>query len=329
MRAGAVINADQVTHHAHYDRKVDLHAPQAPPPERSPDEGGGGGSHDEAAAHQTLLCAPLLSDTGTRLGVLQAAGKVGAAEGFDSDDELLLRLAAECIASAVQNAHVHAATASFASSLMRLCRDLFSQPTPASVLTQFAGWAQTIVGSAQVHSALADALASAAEDGDDGDGSSDCSGEDGGSGGGGGCGGGAPRTPPLLPVGDGPRSTHAAAVARVLSGGGAIALDADGTTRTPSAPPPAELMREGGTLLLPLLSSAGRVLAVLQARRPTPAAPFTATDLQRLAPAVSLASLALERSSDEAEERASMREVARLATDGSALQQMVGKGARD
>ena len=79
------------------------------------------------------------------MGVLEAAGKLGA-PGFDSDDELSLRLAAESLAPTLENAEAHAAVATFSASLLRLGRDLFAQPSPRGVLSALEKWVGALLG---------------------------------------------------------------------------------------------------------------------------------------------------------------------------------------
>ena len=213
IRSGASLNLEHGPHHPAYDRKVDLHdAPQTSAAEEA-------GAPPEQSA---LLCVPVLGASGQPIGVLQAASR-GAGEAFDADDELLLRLAADVVANAVQNAHAHAALAGFSTSLMRLCRDVFSQSSPEGVLGQLSLWAKQLLGASSITASLAAAARKQLTQSE---------------GGGGGGGGGGAR------VASPPPPAAAEANARADGGGGGegeIPQDGDALLL-----PPSDLLGGGG-----------------------------------------------------------------------------------
>ena len=293
VRSGTVINASNAPAHPNYSKSVDLI-------ERSVETLPG-----DQAEDVPLLTVPVNGVGGVPIGVLQALGRPNG-EPFDSEDELLMRLAAEQFSHLVQNGMVHAATAGFSSSLMRLCRDLFSQPSPQSVLAQLEVWAKTLLGATSIRGGLATDLRN------------ELGLEDGGA--------LAAESGNGLLQEDGVSARHRSAVSRVLSGGGALILNADGSILSGGSDGESagETPGTGSLLLLPLTASSGGVQAVIQAKRGGGSA-FSMADVRRLAPAMSLAALALEKVSLVMEQSLEMVDVTRFSAGGSALQEMIVK----
>ena len=360
MRTRAAINAPHAPQHPSYDRAVDLSPPHVERSSRArhhPTEeeqqqqqqqqqqaDGGGGVVEESEA---LLCVPVIGSNGAPLGVLQAAGKSGSAS-FDEDDELLLRLASEATAVAVQNAQVHAAVAGFSSSLLRLCRDVFSQPSAEEVLQQLCMWGKQLLGASEIRAAPAEALRGVLEALEASEAARVSAAAGSSVGGGGDADGGYDLQ---LIYGDDSVDTDSrrdeaeavarrrAALARVLSGGGAVILQGADASATFHMANGAE--GEGGEagggegggslLLLPMVGgdpsdgrTDGRVEVVLLAYRgrDTSSPAFGAPDVSRFAPAMSLAALAFSKAAARERNQRAMLEVGQFTPDGSALQDM-------
>ena len=361
-RARTTLNLEHGSQHPQYDRKVDL----------TPAAGETTSMPEEASAvpdAYPLLCTPIIGSNGKQLGVLQAAGKTGG-EPFDVDDELLLRLAAETLASAVQNSQVHGAVSGFSSSLMRLCRDLFSQSSPDAVLHQLSMWGKTLLGATEIRAALSTDLAEelqavsnssgsasghhtpagegerAAAGGEEGAQAAEPSAAD----------GGDPAADAFLLPAEALLSTQTptatslsqragglsglgrpssaaqaaearrrGALSRVLSGGGAVILEGEEGGATFGGDRSGGGGESGSLMLLPMTDASGRVHAVVQARRGESLSPFVGEDVRRFTPAMSLASLAFEKTAFHHQERLEMIDVTRFSSEGSALQEMIVK----